>query len=222
MNYENCLFFGKEGDKFCALAEEYLKQVLPDTTFFIGKRGEPFPAKALDWEGNYIISYLAPWIIPKQLLSKAKKASINFHPGPPEYPGIGCTNFAIYNNEEEYGITCHHMEPSVDTGKIIAVRRFPIEKSETVYSLTQKCYSYIHSLFYDISTFIINGRMLPFCQEEWKRKPYTRSQLNDLCRIDYSMSAEEIKKRIHAVDFPGAPGAILELHGFRFNYAGKI
>lgn len=84
-----------------------------------------------------MISYLCPWILPEHLLERAKVASVNFHPGPPEYPGIGCTNFAIYNQEVIFGMTCHHMATRVDTGKIVAVRRFPLFPTDTVLSLTE-------------------------------------------------------------------------------------
>src|SRR5574337_1427381 len=96
----------------------------------VGKWGDPFPALWSEWEGDVIISYLSPWIVPTWLLKKAKIAAINFHPGPPEYPGIGCTNFAVYNAESEYGVTAHHMAGKVDTGAIIAVQRFPVLKDD--------------------------------------------------------------------------------------------
>ena len=56
----------------------------------------PFPKEAKKWQGDYIISYLSRWIVPSYLLNNAKIASFNFHPASPEYPGIGCNNFALY------------------------------------------------------------------------------------------------------------------------------
>ncbi|MFW8746219.1 formyltransferase family protein, partial [Mesorhizobium japonicum] len=80
------------------------------------------------------------WIYPAQLLSNASFAAINFHPGSPDYPGTGCTNFAVYEGAKEYGITCHHMKAGVDSGDIIAVKRFSINEDDTVYGITQHCY----------------------------------------------------------------------------------
>ena len=62
----------------------------------MGNRDDKFPEDIEWWKGDYIVSFLSPWVISNSLLNRAKKASINFHPAPPEYPGIGCTNFAIY------------------------------------------------------------------------------------------------------------------------------
>ncbi|HEX8922369.1 MAG TPA: formyltransferase family protein [Pyrinomonadaceae bacterium] len=212
------LFFGKQDDFYCEKAQKFIELNFPGATILTGTRQTPFPVEAEAWEGDYLISYLSPWIIPDALLKRARKASINFHPGPPEYPGIGCTNFAIYNNESIFGVTCHHMAPRVDTGKIIAVRRFPLFPSDTVYSLTQRCYAHILTLFYEIMSGILAGKELPESDETWQRLPYKRSELNALCRIEPDMTAEEIGRRLRAVTFPGAPGGYVEIGGFRFEY----
>lgn len=153
------------------------------------------------------------------MLARAKVAAINFHPGPPEYPGIGCTNFAIYNQESTFGITCHYMAAKVDTGEIIVVRRFPLFKTDSVYSLTQRCYAYVLTLFYEIVSSILEGNPLPKSEETWQRKPYKRKELNELCQISPNMNSEEIKKRIHATSFPGMPGAYVEIEGYKFMWA---
>lgn len=89
--------------------------------------------------------------------SNTKKWSINFHPGSSKYPGIGCTNFAIYNREEEFGVTAHIMEPKVDSGTIVSVKRFPLLKTDSVYSLTKRCYDYILIQFYELIDFIFKN-----------------------------------------------------------------
>ena len=155
------------------------------------------------------------------MLERASVAAINFHPGPPEYPGIGCTNFAIYNQVSVFGITCHHMNAKVDTGDIIAVKRFPIFKTDSVYSLSQRCYSHILTLFYDIISGILEDKPLSKAEETWQRKPYKRKELNELCEIRPDMSAEEVKKRIQSTSFPGMPGAYVEIGGYKFMLEGE-
>lgn len=211
-------FIGKKNDFYCERAKDFIKAHFSKKMILLGQRGERFPEDAGWWEGDYIISYLSPWIIPEHLLNRAEKASINFHPGPPEYPGIGCTNFAIYDGVDTFGVTCHHMNPKVDTGDLIAVKRFPLFESDTVFTLTQRCYGYILRLFYEIASLILSGEELPKSDECWKRKPYKRKELNELCRITTDMSAEEIRRRVKAVTFPGAPGAYIKIDGMKFNY----
>ena len=199
-------------------ALSYLKLYTKDITVYKGSRKDKFPKEALKIKSDLTISYISPWIMPEKILKDTKKWAINFHPGPPEYPGIGCTNFAIYNEEKEYGITAHIMEPKVDTGRIINVVRFPILPKDTVYSLTQRCYDYLLIQFYKVIDYVFYNNKLPDSDEKWKRKPYTRKDLNKLCEIKPNMSKEEIKKRIKATTYPNMPGAYIEISGEKFIY----
>lgn len=151
------------------------------------------------------------------MLESTGIAAINWHPGTPQYPGIGCTNFAIYNGESEFGITCHHMLAQVDAGNIIEVKRFPVKENDTVYSLTQKCYSLILPSFYRIVEKIFAHDPMPVSEEKWTRKPFTRKELDALTRITEDMEEEEIEKRIKATTFD-RPWAFVEVKGKRLYY----
>ena len=195
------LFIGKEGDSYSKTAADFIQLHFKNSVVIFSKRTDPFPMYLQQWEGDLIISYLAQWILPDSILQKAGKAAINFHPGPPEYPGIGCTNFAVYNKEKEFGITCHHMLAKVDSGSIIAVRRFPVFENDTVYSITQRCYTEILHLFYKLISDVLTNQPLPQSSEIWKRKPYTRKQLNELCELKAGMDKDEIDLRIKATTY---------------------
>lgn len=195
------LFIGKADDLFSRKAAEFISIHYPSAKIVYSARQKPFPEELLNWEGDLIISYLSQWIVPETLLKKATIAALNFHPGPPEYPGIGCTNFAIYNQADEFGVTCHHMVAKVDTGNIVAVTRFPVFENDTVYSITQQCYNHILSLFYHIFSLVIKREAIPVSQEVWKRKPYLRKELNELCRLTPEMDIEEIERRIKATNY---------------------
>ena len=84
--------------------------------------------------------------------------------------------------------------------------------------MTERCYGNILTLFYEIAQLILAGDDLPQSDEFWKRKPYTRKELNELCRITSDMSEEEIKRRVKAVTFPNEQGAYIEKNGIKFNY----
>ncbi len=209
------LFIGKEYDSNCKIAAEYLLSRCPKAEIVFGSRNYKIPEYLNNWKGDFVFSYLSPWIIPNEILSNAKLGSINWHPGPPEYPGIGCTNFAIYNNEQIFGITCHHMHAKVDTGPLIEVLRFSLEDKETVFSLTQKCYDLILKSFTKLVDIILNDLPLPMSNEQWTRKPYTRKELNELSKISCQMTAEEVEKRIKATTYD-RPWAFMEIHGHKF------
>jgi len=195
------LFIGKAGDPYSITAAAFLQEHFTDPKIVYSSRSDRFPEELLNWKGDLVISYLSQWIIPQSLLDNASFAAINFHPGPPSYPGIGCTNFAIYNDEKEYGITCHYMLAKVDTGEIIEVRRFPVHPIDTVYSVTQRCYIEILYGFYSIMTGLLREKKFPLSTEKWTRKPYTRKDLNELCLAIPGMDEKEIQKRLKATTF---------------------
>lgn len=216
-NHFSLLFLGKEGDADCARALEFCQQNFAQVTYCLGKWGDPLPDPIREWEGDYIISYLSRWVVPDDLLKRARKAAINFHPASPDYPGIGCNNFALYEGVKEYGVTCHHMARRVDTGGIIAVKRFPIRPEDDVAALLKRTYENQIALFYEIAKLLAEGKGLPVSQEKWTRPPFTRSQFNELFRITPEMSGAEIARRVRAISF-GSWQPYVEIQGYRFEY----
>ncbi len=211
----NVLFIGKQGDALSDAAALYVSKIFDQATIVKGARNQPLPKEITDWQGDYIFSYLSPWIIPASVLVKASIGGINWHPGSPDYPGIGCTNFAIYNRAERFGMTCHWMNPKVDTGKIIETSYFPVTKNDTVYSITQKCYTDILKSFYNLTDRIANNQPLPESKESWRRLPYRRKELDALSKLTLEMSSEEMERRINATKYINH-WAFIEINGRRF------
>jgi methionyl-tRNA formyltransferase len=188
-----------------------------DVIVYQGGVSDAFPRIKRD-SFDLLISYLSPWIIPGAILNKAKMGCINFHPGSPKYPGIGCFNFAIYNGDKKYGVVAHIMEEKVDSGRIIGAKFFPLSVSDSVYSLSVKSYAFMFKLFCEVMDYIFKFKEFPNCRETWKRKPYKRSELENLCRVNFNMSKKEIENRIKATRYPSMPGAYVELFGNKFEY----
>jgi len=182
-----------------------------------GSVGDPFPKEAIPPRSDYLLSFLSPWIIPRQVLATAK-VSINFHPASRDYPGTGCYNFCLYEGATYYGATCHHMVESVDRGKIIEERRFRVLDNETVETLKFRTMIVMLSLYHDIVADIVAGQPLPEAAESWSRRPFTRAQLNELCRISPDMGQDEIARRVRATVYPGRPGPTIILGGTEFRY----
>jgi methionyl-tRNA formyltransferase len=209
------LFLGKKKDEHVKKALKFCQLNFTDVTAYLAKWGDPLPEDIGSWEGEYIISYLSRWVIPEYLLRKVRIAAINFHPASPQYPGIGCNNFALYEKAKEYGVTCHHMTSCVDKGAIIAVKRFPVFATDNANTLLSRAYDYQLILFYEIASLLLEGKKLPVSEESWTRKPFTRKELDQLGRITPDMSKEEVAKRIKATNF-GVWKPTIELQGFVF------
>ena len=132
---------------------KFLKNNFRHVQVFKGIRGDDFPRAVYKSNYDICVSYMSPWIIPGKLLSNIRDFAINFHPGPPNYRGIGCTNFAVYNNESKFGVTAHLMSPNVDSGKIISVKYFSVLHEDSLVDISNKCYRIILRQFFEVFAF---------------------------------------------------------------------
>lgn len=163
---------------------------------------------------DLIISLLCPWILKSWHLEKSR-ISVNFHPGPPEYPGFGCYNFALYNGETAYGVTAHLIDQKIDAGDIIGVLRFSLAPDETLVSLQEKSMDHIRLLFLNVMQSIKTGEDFAVV-DRWARPATSRKEFESLRTIPKDASTEEAWRRIKAFDHPDFPGALVEVHGHRF------
>lgn len=215
------LMFSKKQNLFCDYAEAILRSYFKTDEFLSvrGNVGDPFDTELCWYDPQYILSFVSPWIIPQNLLNSAQKASINFHPGPPDYPGTGCYNFALYEGARKYGVTVHHMEKKVDTGNIIMTSYFDVSPYESVETLKLKSMSHLLVCFENIVHQISEGGSLPVSDETWRHKPFTRKEMFELFEIDLSKHDKaEIEKRIRAAEYPGLSGAFVTLDGYKFYF----
>lgn len=209
------LFLGKKDDEYCNRAFQFVEANFENVTVYFSAWGEQMPKEICDWNGDYILSYLCRWVIPLTVIQSAQKGAINFHPASPDYPGIGCNNYALYENTSEYGATCHHMAGKVDTGKIIAVKRFAVFSTDDVSSLLLRTYEFQLVLFYEIVGKILNGEPLPEPDEHWTRHPRSRREFNELGVITPEMTDDEVARRVRAVSY-GVFQPTVDIGGFRF------
>lgn len=182
-----------------------------------GQSSDKIPEDIARIKPKVLISFLSPWIIPKYMIDNARLC-INFHPASRDYPGIGCYNFALYEQAREFGAICHFMAEKVDTGDIIQERRFPVFDTDTVESLKLRTMITMLAMYHDIISDIACGNMPHPCGLQWSRRPFTRRELNDLTVIEEGMEADEVKRRIRATTYPGYPGASVTVGGETFIY----
>ena len=160
--------------------------------------------KFLNQNYDYIISFRNFYILKKKLLNKAKYAAINFHPSPPKYRGMGCLNFALYNNEKNYGTTVHLMSTKIDYGKIIDVQRFKLLKRFGVETLLEKTHKQMLRQAIKIVNLLskdhtnLNKLIQKSKNEKWTKKITTREDLDQLYNINKNISHASLLKTIKA------------------------
>ena len=170
-------------------------------------------------EWDYIFSFRNLKIVPLPILNKSKIANINFHPGPPEYPGSGCINFALFEEAKYFGITIHHMEKKVDNGKIIFCKRFPLLKNDNVETLMKKTHKLLFEEFVNLTTQKDLKQNIKSLEDSDKNKwALNQRKINELdfystIKLDYDEN--KLKKLIRSFHTPNYPLKII-LNGNKF------
>ena len=172
---------------------------------------------------DFIFAFRSHHILKKKLIKKAKYAAINFHPGPPEYRGIGCVNYALYEKSRNYGATAYLIDEKIDHGRIIDVKIFKIRKADSVESLLNRTYKIqvkqaiqiISSLSRDPGNL---KKMLKKNKEKrWSKKIKKRIFLNKFYKINKNISRVDLKRKIRATATKKFK-PYLTLHGMKFAY----
>ena len=166
---------------------------------------------------DFTISFLSKKILDKKFLSKVKFYNINFHPGPPKYPGIGCYNFALFNSEKVYGVTAHEINEKIDNGKIIKTKYFKINKNCSLKKLIEISYLNLIKILNDILIMILKDK-ITFSGEKWMRKAYTRNDLDKAAEIKFSYSKNKVYKILRCFYIDGKPSPYIKFKNLKFFY----
>ena len=126
---------------------------------------------------DYLISFLNSRYISKSVRKKIKINSFNFHPGPPEYPGFGCYNFALLDQVNFYGSTIHVINDKFDSGKIVNVKKFKISyKKCNLEKLIKKTHENIFKQAKNFINVIRNKKLKIEENIKWRRKAFTKKE----------------------------------------------
>jgi methionyl-tRNA formyltransferase len=154
---------------------------------------------ALSNGGGRILSVGAGFIVPEALLRRAASA-YNLHPGPPEYPGIFPSVFALYDRALHFGVTLHEMAPRVDSGPIVAIDRFPIQPRWDRLALDTAAFAAMIALLKRLAPALTNlaSPLVPN-GETWSGALRTKRDFQALCRLPEDVTADEFAHRLRAV-----------------------
>ena len=218
------LFMGKNDCSYSNRIKKLLEKNSKKFYYFESSRiGEKINKKYLKLNYDYIFCFRSFYILKNNILKKVNKAAINFHPGPPEYRGTGCVNYALYENSKFYGCTAHLINEKVDYGKIIDIKKFNISKKNSVSEVLIKTYETMTSLA--ISTIknikknpdFIENQILKNKNIKWLNKIKTLKDLNDFYQINKNIKKNDFLNKIRATDTPKFKPYI-KLYGKKFIY----
>jgi len=222
-NIPSVLFFGRKGDEKSIECLKHLKDLEFNVkVIWSSNKNEKLPENIKNIVVDYILCYRSYFILPKFLIESPKFYSINFHPGPPEFPGSGGINFALYNNNKNFGVTVHLMKEKVDSGKILSTKIYPILENDDLYKLLDRTHNILFSLFIQFTTNLrkfgrdyIEKSLIENQDERWGNLKRTFKDIDNYQLIEKDIDEVELKNRIRGFNFINYP-IELKLHGRTF------
>ena len=171
---------------------------------------------------DYLISFLNSVYISKSIRKKIKINSFNFHPGPPEYPGFGCYNFALLDKVNFYGSTIHEINDKFDNGKIVNVKKFKISYEKfNLEKLIKKTHENIIKQAKDFINDVQNRKLKIDKSIKWKKKAYTKKEFEIAREIKLSDSKKNVLKKIKAFSYKNYESVYLNFKGLKFELKKK-
>ena len=99
---------------------------------------EDFLKLVQKFDCDVLVSMSFNQIFKKRILELTPHGIINCHAGKlPFYRGRNILNWALINDEKEFGITVHYVDEGIDTGDIILQRSYPITDDDDYKSLLE-------------------------------------------------------------------------------------
>ena len=138
-------------------------------------------------------------IIPKEYLEIPKYGFLNIHPSLlPKYRGPSPIQAAILNGDKETGVTIILMDEKIDHGQIIAYEKLKI-KNEKYKDLENRLTKLGGKLLIEILPEWTIGK-IKAKEQNHNEATFTKKFSWENGKIDWSKSAEEIDRQIHALN----------------------
>jgi methionyl-tRNA formyltransferase len=158
--------------------------------------------KLSDSNIDWLFNINSTIILSDEILKIPSNGALNLHPGPlPTYAGLHTHQWAIRNNEIEFGVTLHWMEEGIDTGDIAFQKTFPLTGNETGLSLFMKCLNEGVNLVKVALDYIVEEKDIPSIKQDLsKRQLYSNKMAMD-GTINWNMGYNDLHNFFRAADY---------------------
>jgi methionyl-tRNA formyltransferase len=144
-------------------------------------------------------------IFKKQLIEYPRLGTINCHAGRlPFYRGRNILNWALINDEKEFGITVHYVDEGIDTGDILAQRLFPITDQDDYATLLECAYAGCPELLYETIKNLQHGQASRLAQSDiHPLGSYCSQRIAGDERLNWQQGSRDIFNFVRALCRPG-------------------
>ena len=156
---------------------------------------------------DIVISVQYHQILKRIHLQKASQLNVNLHMAPlPEYRGCNQFSFAIINGDAEFGTSLHLIDEGIDSGPLIAEKRFKIPEYCFVDQLYELTFKESFSLFENTLPALITGGFKTIPQNKIQKQRseiHYRREIEEIKQIDSNWTKEKILSHVRATAMPG-------------------
>ncbi len=189
-----------------------------DADFLIEKdvNSASFAKKLKSYNADIFVSMSFDQILRKHIFEIPKHGTINCHASRlPKYRGRNVLNWAIINDEKEFGITVHYIDSGIDTGDIILQEVFPINEKDNYQTLLSRAFVECPKILYKAICQILEGNASRIQQDSLDEPVLIcckRLPGDEL--INWSQTSREIYNFVRALCPPG-PSATTTYNGIK-------
>ena len=138
---------------------DYIKNVNVNSAEFIEELSK--------YQCDLFVSMSFNQIFKNEIINLTSYKIINCHAGKlPFYRGRNILNWALINDESEFGITVHYVDEGIDTGDIILQDVHPIDNTDDYSTLLTRSYNACASILYRAVCLFKNGSVAGKKQED--------------------------------------------------------
>lgn len=193
--------YDKRDAELLRLAEEY------DIPVELSKNinSDDFIAKMKDYDVDLFVSMSFNQIFRTEMINLPRYKAINCHAGKlPFYRGRNILNWALINDEKEFGITVHYFDEGIDTGDIILQETYPITDEDNYATLLTRAYGGCADVLYKAIKMIQNNEVkrIKQCDIDPVGMYCGMRKAGDEI-IDWNQSSRELFNFVRALCIPG-------------------
>lgn len=173
-----------------------------------------FIAQLKTYKCDLFVSMSFNQIFKHEIINIPKLKTINCHAGKlPFYRGRNILNWALINDEREFGITVHFIDEGIDTGDIVLQRTYPIGEADDYATLLQVAYHECANILYEALILFKNNTFERKKQVDIHPTGFycTQRKIGDEV-LDWNQTSREIFNFVRAICKPG-PMATAFLNG---------
>jgi methionyl-tRNA formyltransferase len=185
--------------------KEYSKKYRIDYLTPVKINSEEFFQMAQAYACDLFVSMSFNQIFKNRIINLPPLKTINCHAGAlPYYRGRNILNWALINDEKEFGITVHYIDEGIDTGDIILQDKYKITDLDDYSTLLKRAYSGCADILYRSLDLFLKDAVVAKKQSDIHPVGFYCTARGDGDEVlDWNQTSREVFNFVRAICKPG-------------------